>query len=92
MKDSTIQAMKHPTVNHGYHSALIESPTHAPSETQKNPATQAHSGPSHEVIAKHAYAIYLKNGKQQGHCAQDWQQAEKELRTVHRQLTSGKNP
>ncbi len=37
--------------------------------------------PVHEDIAKQAYDIYVKNGHQEGHCKQNWHQAEQELRT-----------
>lgn len=33
---------------------------------------------SHEVIARRAYDIYMKTGRIQGHCEQNWLQAEKE--------------
>ena len=36
--------------------------------------------PSHEDIARRAYEIYVKKGRQQGQCQQDWLQAERELR------------
>ncbi|MCC7144860.1 MAG: DUF2934 domain-containing protein [Phycisphaeraceae bacterium] len=39
------------------------------------------SGPSHDEIARRAYEIYVKKGCRQGQCKQNWQQAERELRT-----------
>jgi hypothetical protein len=40
---------------------------------------------SHDAIARRAYDIYVKSGCKHGHCAQNWQQAEHELkRTGHR--------
>jgi len=38
--------------------------------------------PTHDDIAKRAYDIYVKNGRKQGQCKQNWQQAEHELRTA----------
>ena len=37
--------------------------------------------PTHGDIAKRAYDIYVNNGRKQGHCKQNWQQAEHDLRT-----------
>ncbi len=37
------------------------------------------STPSHDDITRHAYDIYVKKGRQQGHCRRDWQQAEQDL-------------
>lgn len=36
-------------------------------------------GPTHEVIARRAYDIYLQTGRKQGQCKQNWQQAEQSL-------------
>ena len=41
--------------------------------------------PTHDDIAKRAYDIYIKNGRRQGQCQQNWQQAEHDLRTALRQ-------
>ena len=38
------------------------------------------SGPTHDDIANRAYAIYVKTGRKQGRCKQNWQQAEQSLR------------
>lgn len=38
--------------------------------------------PSHAEIAKRAYDIYLKSGAKPGHCTQNWQKAEHDLRTA----------
>lgn len=35
--------------------------------------------PSHAEIAKRAYEIYVKNGRQQGQCERNWLRAEQEL-------------
>jgi len=45
--------------------------------------------PTHEDIAKRAYAIYLKTGRPQGHCQQNWHQAEHELQTDARRSAAG---
>ena len=37
--------------------------------------------PSHDEIARHAYAIFLANGSQHGHDQDDWLQAEQLLRS-----------
>jgi hypothetical protein len=40
--------------------------------------------PSQEEIARRAYEIFLGRGGEPGHEADDWQQAEKELREARR--------
>jgi hypothetical protein len=40
--------------------------------------------PTHDDIAMRAYDIYVKSGRKDGHCKQNWQQAEHDLRTVAR--------
>jgi len=35
--------------------------------------------PTHDQIASRAYDIYVKTGRKQGHCTQNWQQAEQSL-------------
>jgi hypothetical protein len=36
--------------------------------------------PTYDDIAKRAFDIYVSTGRRQGHCKQNWQQAEQELR------------
>ncbi|NQV86228.1 MAG: DUF2934 domain-containing protein [Woeseiaceae bacterium] len=48
------------------------------SDNQSGPATLA--AVSHDDIARLAYDIFDKNGRQQGQCQQNWQQAEQELK------------
>jgi hypothetical protein len=36
--------------------------------------------PSQEEIARRAYEIFVSRGREPGHEAEDWQQAERELR------------
>ena len=46
--------------------------------TAKNePATK----PAQDEVVKKAYAIYLKEGRPQGHAEQNWLEAEAQLRT-----------
>jgi hypothetical protein len=45
-----------------------------------HPASAPAARPAHAEIAKRAYEIYLKKGRQQGQCEQNWLQAEQELR------------
>jgi hypothetical protein len=62
--------------------------------TQALTAEQAHSDPhpghgvitppTHDDIARRAYDIYVKSGRKQGQCKQNWQQAEHDLRTAER--------
>ncbi len=47
---------------------------------QAGPTTLLTSSSAHDDIARRAYDIYDKNGRQQGQCQQNWQQAERELR------------
>jgi len=69
---------------HGHRDHSQHSPTLAPAQTKK----EEHSGccgramPSHDAIAHRAYDIYVKAGSKQGHCKQNWQQAEEELQTA----------
>lgn len=37
--------------------------------------------PTHDEIANRAYALYVKSGRKEGECNQNWHQAELELRT-----------
>ena len=37
--------------------------------------------PTHAEIARRAYEIYIKTGRIQGQCKQNWQHAEHDLRT-----------
>ena len=63
-------------------------PNHPAHATPENPEAHAAplSGPfvatvpSHADIAQRAYAIYVKTGRKQGQCTQNWQQAEQSLR------------
>ncbi|MBI1292200.1 DUF2934 domain-containing protein [bacterium] len=43
----------------------------------------------HDAIARRAYAIYEKGGCQQGHCDENWQKAESEMKES-KQLTEAK--
>jgi hypothetical protein len=45
----------------------------APIETPESPKL------AHEDIARRAYDIYVKKGRQPGQCRQNWRQAEREL-------------
>ena len=40
--------------------------------------------PTHDDIARRAYEIYVKNGRKQDLCKQNWLQAEQELRAGDR--------
>jgi hypothetical protein len=40
--------------------------------------------PTHDEIANRAYDLYVKSGRKQGQCNQNWHQAELELRTDDR--------
>ena len=40
--------------------------------------------PTHDEIAKRAYDIYVKTGRKQGQCKQNWHLAEHDLRTGDR--------
>jgi hypothetical protein len=42
-------------------------------------ASAATPAPSHDDIARRAYEIYVKRGRQQGQCKQNWRQAEQDL-------------
>ena len=65
--------------------SMTQSKASQPSANQQTLVTP-HSGstgttrPTHAEIAKRAYEIYLKTGRQQGQCERNWLQAEQELR------------
>ena len=42
--------------------------------------------PTHDDIATRAYGIYVASGRKQGHCTQNWHQAEYDLRIESRRL------
>lgn len=67
---------------HGNHS--LASQVHAAERAQNelDAARSATSQPTHDAIAHRAYDIYVKAGCKQGHCKQNWQQAETELQTA----------
>ena len=48
-----------------------------PATPAAGPATPA--APTHDAIARRAYEIYIKKGRQQGQCKQNWRQAEQDL-------------
>jgi hypothetical protein len=54
----------------------------APSKTEKHSGCCGGAMPSHDAIAHRAYDIYVKAGSTQGHCKQNWQQAERELQAA----------
>ena len=58
--------------------------THAPAAQQTSNAAHtavaAAAMPTHDDIAKRAFDIYVKTGRRQGQCKQNWQQAEQALR------------
>ena len=63
--------------------------SNSPSRTAETTAPQtqgasqtgsaAPQAPSHNDIARRAFDIYVKKGRQQGQCRQDWQQAEQDM-------------
>ena len=48
------------------------------SEPKSPPASI--TAPTHDDIAKRAYAIYVQQGQSQGHCEANWLEAEQDLR------------
>jgi hypothetical protein len=58
--------------------------THVPPVAQKRSASQTEPtqsmAPSHDDIARRAYDIFEKKGRQEGQCQQNWRQAERELK------------
>jgi hypothetical protein len=56
--------------------------TYAPQQTHGDGhhGQTSSSMPTHDDIARRAYEIYIKNGRRQGQCERNWQQAENELR------------
>jgi hypothetical protein len=70
---------------HGHRDRSQHTPTLAAAQTKKEEHSGcccASSAPSHDAIAHRAYDIYVKAGSKQGHCKQNWQQAETELQAV----------
>ena len=66
--------------------------------TAASTQTASHGGgacitaPTHEDIAKRAYGIYLKTGRKQGQCKQNWQQAEQSFSGQPARLPEPRNP
>ena len=54
-------------------------PVQIPSQCTTHPTGSTVTEPTHATIATRAYDIYLKSGRKQGQCKQNWQQAEKSL-------------
>ena len=52
-----------------------------PTHNDMHPGRGVIAMPTHDDIANRAYDIYLKSGRKQGQCEQNWHQAELELRT-----------
>ncbi len=48
----------------------------------KKPAAAAPTAVTHEAVAKRAYEIWIRKGRPQGQCQQNWLEAEKELRAA----------
>mgnify|MGYP002623916830 CR=1 FL=1 len=48
----------------------------------ESPPPPTRSAPTHNDIARRAYAIYIGTGRQHGFCKENWQQAERELGKV----------
>jgi len=48
--------------------------------------TSSPMAPSHDEIARRAYDIYVKNGRPQGQCRQNWCAAERELNMENQSL------
>lgn len=44
------------------------------------PAATDPAAPAHDDIARRAYDIYVRKGRPQGQCQENWKQAERELR------------
>jgi hypothetical protein len=72
-------------MSHHTNKASTQSPTN-PSATGIEQPVARHSGccdsaaPTHDDIARRAYDIYVKTGCKNGHCTQNWHQAEQSLR------------
>lgn len=43
---------------------------------------------THQEVAKRAYEIFEKNGSEEGHCDQNWFQAEREMQREGMELSS----
>ena len=43
-------------------------------------AQPAYPAPPHDEIERRAYEIYIESGCKSGHCRENWEQAERELR------------
>ena len=55
-------------------------PPPAPGKAQPRAETQNRSSPTQEQVAKRAYQIFQARGGQHGRHAEDWKQAEQELK------------
>ncbi len=69
-RTSTPQQPSAPAPAHAENSARLSTrPANAPDAASTD----------HDQIARLAYEIYLKNGRQPGQCRENWQQAQREL-------------
>ncbi|HVT79749.1 MAG TPA: DUF2934 domain-containing protein [Phycisphaerae bacterium] len=48
-------------------------------ETGENVVEHASRLPTHDEIERRAYEVYLRRGGEEGHCEEDWLEAEREL-------------
>jgi hypothetical protein len=74
--------MKH---HHQYHHDQNQHPVNVapPDRTVESKQNGIPFGPSHDDVAKRAYAIYVNQGSRSGHDVQDWQEAEAQLVEEH---------
>lgn len=56
--------------------------TSAPMVKTIKTSTSTKAAPTHDEIAKRSYEIYLARGGEAGHEAEDWLQAETELKGI----------
>ena len=68
--------MNHPLTQ----SKATQPPSNQQTLMAPHPGSAETTRPTHDEIAKRAYEIYLKKGRQQGQCERNWLQAEQELR------------
>jgi hypothetical protein len=65
----------HLTHSQGPRGSAIE-----PAHDAMHPGRGVIDMPTHDEIANRAYGLYVKSGRKQGQCNQNWHQAEVELR------------
>jgi len=79
LKSSPAQSSTRPDANASRRRRPNERQSPVPASASQSPAFLATQSPSHDEIARRAFAIYDAEGRPQGRAAEHWERAEQEL-------------